>query len=170
VGNVLEVNLSNLKDSFRWTASKKFSVKDLYNDLVLRSGMPVDCWAWKAKIPLRIKIFLWYLKNGVVLTKDNLVKRQWKGCTKCCFCNVSEFIQHLFFDCPMAKLTWGIVCFTFGIKKPINVRHLFGPWLKSFSKKQRNLVLTGWRLFARPYGLVGTIWCFISHILYLFCR
>jgi hypothetical protein len=24
---------------------------------------------------LKIKIFLWYLKNGVVLTKDNLVKR-----------------------------------------------------------------------------------------------
>jgi hypothetical protein len=29
VGNFLEVNLSNLRDSFRWTASKKFSVKDL---------------------------------------------------------------------------------------------------------------------------------------------
>jgi hypothetical protein len=96
VGNVLEVNLSNLRDSFRWTVSKKFSVKDLYNDLVLRSGTPADCWAWKAKILLKIKIFLWYLKNGVVLTKDNLVKRQWKGCTKCCFCDVSESIQHLF--------------------------------------------------------------------------
>jgi hypothetical protein len=45
VGNVLEVNLSKLRDSFRWTASKKFSVKDLYNDLVLRSGTPADCWA-----------------------------------------------------------------------------------------------------------------------------
>jgi hypothetical protein len=77
VGNELEVNLNNFRYSFRWTASKKFSVKDLYNDLILRSGAPVNCWAWKAKIPLKIKIFLWYLKNGVVLTKDNLVKRQW---------------------------------------------------------------------------------------------
>jgi hypothetical protein len=95
VGSVLEVNLSNLRDTFRWTASKKFSVTDLYDNLVLRSGTPVECGAWKAKIPLKIKIFLWYLKNGVVLTKDNLVKRKWKGCTKCCFCNVSESIQHL---------------------------------------------------------------------------
>lgn len=34
---------------------------------------------WKAKLPLKIKIFLWYLKWGVILTKDNLVKRRWKG-------------------------------------------------------------------------------------------
>jgi hypothetical protein len=58
----------------------------MYNDIVLREETPVNCWAWKAKIPLKIKIFLWYLRNGVVLTKDNLVKRHWKGCTKCCFC------------------------------------------------------------------------------------
>jgi hypothetical protein len=143
VGNVLEVNLNNIRDFFRWTASKKFAVRDLYNDMILRSGTPSDCWAWKAKIPLKIKIFLWYLKNGVVLTKDNLVKRQWKGCTKCCFCDVSESCQHLFFYCPMAKLVWGILCLTFGIRMPSDVGNLFGPWLRNFSKKQRNLVLVG---------------------------
>jgi len=31
---------------------------------------------WKAKMPLKIKIFLWYLKRGVVLAKDNLIKRK----------------------------------------------------------------------------------------------
>jgi hypothetical protein len=98
---------------------------------------------WKAKIPLKIKIFFWYLKNGVVSTKDNLMKGKWKGCTMCCFCNVSESIQHLFFDCPMTKLVWGMVSLTFGIRKPNSDEHLFGPWLRSFSKKQRNLVLVG---------------------------
>jgi hypothetical protein len=43
----------------------------------------------------------------------------------------------------MAQLTWGGVCFTFGIKKPEEVEHLFGPWLRSFSRKQRNFVLIG---------------------------
>jgi hypothetical protein len=143
VGSFLEVNLSNPRDTFHWTSSKKFSVKDLYDNLILRSGTSVECGAWKAKIPLKIKIFLWYLKNGVVLTKDNLVKRKWKGCTKCCFCNVSESIQHLFFACPLAKLLWGIVSLTFGMRRPGCVEHLFGPWLRSFSKKQRNLVLIG---------------------------
>jgi hypothetical protein len=59
-----------------------------------------------------------------VLTKNNLVKRHWKRCTKCCFCAEQETIQHLFFNCPIAQLTWGSVCFTFGVKKPEGVEHL----------------------------------------------
>jgi hypothetical protein len=105
-----------------------------------------------------------------VLTKDNLVKRHWKGCTKCCFCAEQETIQHFFFDCPMAQLTWGSVCFTFGVKKLEGVEHLFGPWLRSFSCKQRNLVLIVWRRYAGPYGSVGMIWYFKSHNISLFCR
>jgi hypothetical protein len=30
---------------------------------------------WKLKLPLRIKVFGWYLRKGVILTKDNLAKR-----------------------------------------------------------------------------------------------
>jgi hypothetical protein len=138
-------------------ANKKFLVKNMYNDIVLRAGTPVNCWAWKAKIPLKIKIFLWYLKNGVVLTKDNLVKRCWKGCTKCCFCTEQETIQHLFFYCPMARLMWGCVCFAFGVSKPVDVQHLFCPWLRSFSKKQRNLVLIGMAALCWALWISGNI-------------
>jgi hypothetical protein len=45
----------------------------------------------------------------VVLTKDNLVKRDWKGDERCVFCEAKESIQHLFFDCQMARLVWGAV-------------------------------------------------------------
>jgi hypothetical protein len=117
VGSVLMVNLNDRKDAFVWTANKNFSVRNMYNDIVLREGTSVMCWAWIVKIPLKIKIFLWYLRKGVVLTKDNLVKRHWKGCTKCCFCAEQETIQHLFFDCPIARLTRESLCFTFGVKK-----------------------------------------------------
>jgi hypothetical protein len=79
------VNHNDCNDSFIWMANKNFSVKSMYNDIVLRAGTPVNCWVWKAKIPLKIKIFLWYLRNWVVLTKDNLVKRKWNGCAKYCF-------------------------------------------------------------------------------------
>jgi hypothetical protein len=103
------VHLNDHRDSFIWTTNKKFSVKNMYNDLVLKLGTPVNCWKWKARIPLKIKIFLWYLKNGVVLTEDNLVKRQWKGCIMCYFCMEQETIQYLFFDCLMDRLMWGIV-------------------------------------------------------------
>jgi hypothetical protein len=51
----------------------------MYNDLVLKLETSVNCWTWKAKISLKIKIFFWYLKNGVVLTKDNLEQLQQFG-------------------------------------------------------------------------------------------
>jgi hypothetical protein len=108
VGNVMMVNLNDHKDSFIWTTNKNFSVKNMYNDVVLRAGTPVSCWVWKAKILLKIKIFLWYLRNGIVITKDNLVKIQWKACTKCYFCAKHETIQHLFFIVPWLHLCGGV--------------------------------------------------------------
>ena len=36
--------------------------------------MKVTQEIWRVKIPLKIKVFLWYLKMGVILTKDNLAK------------------------------------------------------------------------------------------------
>jgi hypothetical protein len=113
---------------------------------------------------------MWLLKNGVVLTKDNLVKRRWKGCTKCGFCAQQETVQHLFFDCPMARLVWGCVAVAFGINKPTSVQHLFGPWLRSFSKKQRNFVVIGVAAHVGLSGSVGMIWFLTNHSLYLFCR
>jgi hypothetical protein len=148
------VHLNDHRDSFRWTASKNFSVKNMYNDLVIKSGTPVNCWTWKAKIHLKIKILLWYLKNRVVLTKDNLVKRQWKGYTKCCFCTEQETIHTCFFILPRLDLCGGLFVLHL-IAKPVDVGHLLRPWLTSFSNKQRNLV--GWRHYVGPYGSVGMI-------------
>jgi hypothetical protein len=50
----------------------------MYKDLMVGSASHVNLDAWKAKIPLKIKKKIWYLLNGVILTKDNLAKRQWK--------------------------------------------------------------------------------------------
>jgi hypothetical protein len=97
VGSILNVCLGEWTDTFIWTKSKSFSAKAIYNDLVVRNASRLNLITWKAKIPLKIKIFLWYLWKGVILTKDNLAKRQWKGCTCCCFCSEQETIQHLFF-------------------------------------------------------------------------
>ena len=40
------------------------------------------------------------------MTKDNLIKRNWKGSTKCCFYSLEESIQHLFFECHVARFVW----------------------------------------------------------------
>jgi hypothetical protein len=143
VSAVLGVQLHMRVDSFVWSLGKTFTVKSMYNSLMGASGIPVDCRTWKLRVPLKIKIFLWYLKQGVILTKDNLAKRQWKGCTKCCFCENEESIQHLFFECPMARLMWFAISMSFGFRQPTNVSHIFGPWISGFPPEFRNQVLIG---------------------------
>ena len=61
---------------------------------------------WKLSVPLKVKIFLWYLQKGVTPTKDNLLKRNWKGDSNCCFCNCNETIQHHLFLLLCCKFVW----------------------------------------------------------------
>jgi hypothetical protein len=58
----MEVNLNNLSDSFRWTASKKFSVRDLYNEVILltvyiRIKVHMDLQADKSPIVVKGPFF-----------------------------------------------------------------------------------------------------------------
>nr|CAE04633.3 OSJNBa0028I23.15 [Oryza sativa Japonica Group] len=103
VANVVDINLRGQKDRFTWDASKNgtFTVNSMYKKLMFGNVIPRQSFIWKLRLPLKIKIFLWYLKEGVILTKDNLAKRRWKGSLRCCFCRSHETIQYLFFDCPM---------------------------------------------------------------------
>ena len=141
---ILQVQLDDQKDCFSWSLSNKtFSVQSMYKDIMKDDGVPQQCITWKVKLPLKIKIFLWYLNKGVILTKDNLVKRRWKGNTSCSFCDTSETIQHLFFDCHMARMVWNAVSITFGFPPPANTNSLFGSWLKSFPFRLRNQILIG---------------------------
>jgi hypothetical protein len=65
------IQLQNGHDEFRWKLHEngKFSVAYIYNALIL-PDMPIDKVSnnklWKLKIPLRIKVFGWYLCKGVV--------------------------------------------------------------------------------------------------------
>jgi hypothetical protein len=95
---LMMVQLTNTPDKFVWklTDSGTFSVKSMYLDLMNGHTPFLRKYLWKLKIPLKIKKFMWFLNNKVLLTKDNLVKRNWHGCTKCCFCNEPETINHLF--------------------------------------------------------------------------
>jgi hypothetical protein len=44
-----------------------------------------------------------YKLNRVILTKDNLKKGNWQGCSKCCFYDQDESIHHLFVLAPVQK-------------------------------------------------------------------
>ena len=76
VGSVIPVQHHDRRDSFclDLIKIKKLSVQSMYNDVLQGVGVPAKRLAWKVKVPLKIKIFVWYLKQGVILTKDNFVK------------------------------------------------------------------------------------------------
>jgi hypothetical protein len=105
VALVADVQLTYRRNRFVWGLHQNglFSVKSMYRALFGVEAIPYNTFIWKLKLPLKIKVFLWYLYKGVVLTKDNLARRQWQGDIKCCFCSSDESIQHLFFDYHFAK-------------------------------------------------------------------
>jgi hypothetical protein len=108
---IVNITLTQEPDECRWNLlrSGQFSVKSHYLALIHVDVPNLNKRLWKLKVPLKIKIFLWYMQRGVVLTKDNWAKRNWQGSVLCCFCHNVEIIQHLFFKCPFARVIWSIV-------------------------------------------------------------
>ena len=105
-------------------------------------GVTVSQYIWCAKLPTKIKVFMWYLKKGVILTKVNLVRRNWHGDKSCAYYHVPESIQHLFFSCAHAKFLWRAVHVVFGLSQPSSVDDLFNRWCKVGGIKHNLLLLT----------------------------
>ena len=95
------------------------------------------------KIPLKLKIFAWYLRKGVILTKDNLVKRNWNGSTKCVLCTHDETIKHLFFQCKVARSIWSAIQIGSNLYPPRSVANIFGNWLHGVDSKERTIIRVG---------------------------
>lgn len=117
--------LSTENDRVIWHLGKKgtFTVKSIYNALSCSSYDVCYRKIWRGKIPEKIKIFLWLLSKGAILTRDNLLRRKWKGEPCCVFCDKDETIDHLFFQCPVAKAIWLVVAQCFGASNiPMNLQ------------------------------------------------
>lgn len=132
VARICHVQLNNSNDTFKWNLNQSglFTVSSMYNALITNGNVQFDKNLWKLKMPLKIIIFMWYLKKGVVLTKDNLARRNWNGNKHCAFCSSEETIQRLFFDCQVAKFLWRAVQFAFELPPPISITYMFDNWLR----------------------------------------
>ena len=146
--------LTNEEDNFIWklTSTGLYSVKSLYEDYLNGHTVNLRKQIWKLKVPLKIKIFMWFLYNKVILTKDNLARRNWNGCKKCVFCDSEESIDHLFFTCPFAHFLWTIVQYTFNIVTPANSTNMFGNWLDGVEKDLKAQIRVG------ACALLWSIW------------
>jgi hypothetical protein len=112
----------------------------MYNALI-HPDIPIDKHSnnklWKLKIPLR---FEWYLGRGVVLTKDNLAKRNWQGSQLCTFCNQDETTNHLFFRCRFAKSVWSAIQLASALYRPCSVTNIFGNWFNGVDPRFKKYI------------------------------
>ena len=104
------------------------------------------------KIPRKIIVFTWYLRRGVILTKDNLVKRNWHESTKCVFCSHQETIKHLFFECTFARSIWSSIQIASNLYPPKSVANVFGNWLHGIDKKLWTVIRVG------AIAIIWTLW------------
>jgi hypothetical protein len=98
---------------WKWGNKKEFTMKTLYVNI--DSNWYGSCFnhIWKGEIPPKIKVFMWFLENNVLLTKEKLISRNWTGDNSCSFCPDFESTNHLFFTYHTARSVWGCVakCF-----------------------------------------------------------
>ena len=76
VSRLSTIVLSQEKDDFKWNLDQTavFSVKSHYLGLINQNIPNLNKRIWKLKAPLKIKIFLRYLRRTVILMKDNFAK------------------------------------------------------------------------------------------------
>jgi len=84
-----------------------YSTQSLYAVINFRGVQPVFVPAvWNIKVPPKIQVFLWLLSNNKLMTVDNLAKRGVDKPKNCRFCDEIETINHLFFQCVVARKIW----------------------------------------------------------------
>jgi hypothetical protein len=70
----MHVRLNDQNDVFTWNLHQNgiYTIHSRYLVLINNGMANINKQLWRVKIPLKIKIFMWYIKKEVVLMKDNL--------------------------------------------------------------------------------------------------
>ena len=139
------LQLGDACDEIKWSLTKNgiFSTRSVYSFLEKSISGPNCWWIWKARLPLKIQIFMWQAFQDAILTRDNMKKRRWKGNPVCSFCKEHESLNHLFFLCPVARVVWGAMGNIVGTDRcPKNLWQAV-VWFYSFFPKMRDLAIVG---------------------------
>jgi hypothetical protein len=142
---LIDVQLEPRDDEFKWSLTQlgRFTVKSMYLDLLNDNTIYFYKYLWKMKVSLKMKIFMWFVQRKEILTKDNLLKRNWQGSLRCCFCDHDESLQHLFIKCSFVKVIWQIVYMAFNITLSLSIVHMFGNWLNGVVKSEKTNIRVG---------------------------
>jgi hypothetical protein len=138
VVRVAFINLNECRDTFVWNLNNNglFSIKSMYKYLVNNEIKHM-------KVPLKIKIFLWFLKKGCYSQKTTLLKGIGIGVRLVVIVAYLKLSNTCFFIAIMPDFFGVLHLFFFGIFHPRNVNHLFNSWSKLGGSNHNHLLLTG---------------------------
>lgn len=71
-----------------------------------KAGSATFGYIWKAKVPLRIKIFSWQLSLDRLPSSQQIAIRHGPTTGNCSLCGAVEDVGHIFFSCSLAKFAW----------------------------------------------------------------
>jgi hypothetical protein len=78
----------------------------------------------------------------IILTKYNLIKRNWHESKTCVFCSHDETIKY-FFQYNFAYSIWSVIQATSCLYPPTSIANVFGNWVHGIDNKFKNLLRVG---------------------------
>jgi hypothetical protein len=124
--------LSEDDDEMIWQfhTSGVYSSQSLYSVINFKGVTPMYVRAvWKLIVPPRVHFFLWLLSKIKLLTRENLDKRRKIDDMSCLFCMEKEIVNHLFFDCVVARKAWECISEVIGREVGVNYESIGMMWL-----------------------------------------
>ncbi|XP_071683857.1 uncharacterized protein [Lolium perenne] len=92
-------------------AAPRFSSREAYR--LLSPVHPRDvsaCRSWALRLPSKLKIFAYLTDNYRLSTRANLFYKSYAPTDVCADFPEVDTCRHLFFDCRLARDTWGFLC------------------------------------------------------------
>jgi hypothetical protein len=113
---VQDLRLQEVPDRVSWRLepSGRFSTRSLYRALCNGPKLPLTKLIWNPRIPLKIKIFTWLSCRGR-LPSNNLIRARGASDGNCALCGLPESVDHILFQCILAKFMWSGVRSMFGV-------------------------------------------------------
>lgn len=110
LGHITEnIKLSNKEDKLFWKVNGgDYSTSQGY-DILQGVGNQETHWLllWKLCVPPKVKIFLWLFMHERLPTMSEIHRRGFQINTTCIWCKrCVEDINHLLWQCTLAKLCW----------------------------------------------------------------
>jgi hypothetical protein len=104
-------------DSTSWSfeTSGRFLVSSLYRKINQGPSLPHEKLIWKAKLPLKIKIFLWQMAKGKMPASDQIKRWNCPSNGSYALCGQVKIVNHIFFSFVVANCAWSGIREAFGV-------------------------------------------------------